>query len=84
MSVIEKQQMEGCAHKIRTFWGKLGFNVRVWIEPIAETGNTRVGSKENPVAWQVKSDMVDGLPRGFRATKENLQRVRKAINNFFL
>lgn len=52
---------ERLAHKVRLYWKRRGYDVNTRVEPVpgldAET--------DGPTLYQVRSDMVNGLPRGF-------------------
>ena len=45
------------ARKIERVWAASGYAVRAWVEPIPGI--------ENETLYQIRSDMVNGLPRGY-------------------
>lgn len=59
------------ASGIRQYWADYGAPVRVWVEEIEAP--VRTGPKTLDVAplFQVRSDMVNGMPRGFDVAKMN-------------
>lgn len=61
MATILRQIPEHCtkggatrlAERIRAYWARQGYNVKVWTEPTAEQ------------LWSVRSDMINGRPRSY-------------------
>lgn len=51
---------ERLAHKVRLYWKKRGYLVNTRVEPIA-------GIDGDETLYQVRSDMVAGLPKDFAA-----------------
>lgn len=78
---IEKTKAEAQAHHIRTFWQKLGYDVRVWVEPRTDVGEDLTRSHQ-PASWTVCSNLRGGLPIGFKGTKRELMTVFSAFNSF--
>lgn len=54
--LTRKQNAEGLKHRIERYWREQGKRVRCWVEPI--------GNDNCYEHFAVRSDMLNGLPRG--------------------
>lgn len=62
-----KERAESLATTIKVVWRERGYRVRVTVVPYALTGQR--------AHYAIKSDLVNGLPRGYRGSLHDLAAV---------
>ena len=67
--VFTQKSCRDWAARVEEYWARLGHKVTMRVTE-ADPVLTPKGKVWHPEHWQVRSDMVDGLPMGFRGAKD--------------
>ena len=69
LTQLVRMQAEAKAKELADYWAARGYTVRTWVEP----GVFNQADRCTP--HFVRSDMINGLPRGFRRADTGMLRV---------